>query len=103
MRCVFGYDGGGTKTDCVLMDETGAIVARARSGPSNAVNVGPEASANVLAESGLEALRLANGTPEEVGSILAGISGAGEHNLCHSIRFRLQTTFPKAMITVTSD
>jgi N-acetylglucosamine kinase-like BadF-type ATPase len=29
MRCVLGFDGGGTKTDCVLMDETGALLARA--------------------------------------------------------------------------
>lgn len=28
MRCVLGFDGGGTKMDCVLMDETGAILAR---------------------------------------------------------------------------
>src|SRR5215475_7010712 len=27
MRCVLGLDGGGTKTDCVLMDDTGAIMS----------------------------------------------------------------------------
>src|SRR4029077_14384856 len=32
MRYVLGFDGGGTKTDCVLMDETGAILTRSRSG-----------------------------------------------------------------------
>src|SRR5258708_30670251 len=35
MRYVLGFDGGGTKTDCVLMDESGAILARSRSRPSN--------------------------------------------------------------------
>jgi hypothetical protein len=29
MRCVLGFGGGGTKTDCVLMDEPGATLARA--------------------------------------------------------------------------
>src|SRR5579859_4994445 len=102
MRYVLGFDGGGTKTDCVLMDETGAIVARTRSGASNAVNVGPEASANALADSGLEALRLAHGNPEQIESVVAGISGAGEYSLRHSIQSHLQAAFPKALITITS-
>ena len=50
MRYVLGFDGGGTKTECVLMDETGAILAHSRSGASNVVNVGPEAAAAALAE-----------------------------------------------------
>src|SRR5580704_19505590 len=40
MRFVLGLDGGGTKTDCVLMDETGAILARSQAGPSNPLRVG---------------------------------------------------------------
>jgi len=35
MRVVLGLDGGGSKTDCVLMEETGAIHSRSRSGASN--------------------------------------------------------------------
>jgi len=30
MRWVLGLDGGGTEADCVLMDESGAILARTR-------------------------------------------------------------------------
>lgn len=103
MRCVLGFDGGGTKTECVLMDETGAILARARSGPSNAVNVGARGCALALVEAGLGALRSAGKSPMEVGFILAGISGAGEPKLRSEIQSQLQPGFPQASIVVTSD
>jgi len=103
MRCVLGFDGGGTKTECVLMDEAGAVLARTRSGPSNAVNVGAEACAAALAEAGLEALRSAARAPEEAGFLLAGISGAGETKLRWEIQTRLQPSFPNAQIVITSD
>src|SRR5580704_8701236 len=32
-----GFDGGGTKTDCVLSDSEGRVLARAAGGPSNPV------------------------------------------------------------------
>jgi glucosamine kinase len=35
-----GLDGGGTKTDCVLADAEGRVVARASAGPSNPVRTG---------------------------------------------------------------
>jgi N-acetylglucosamine kinase-like BadF-type ATPase len=103
MRCVLGFDGGGTKTECVLMDETGAILARSRSGPSNAVNVGAEASAAALAEAGTEALRLAAKPASDVAYILAGISGAGEPSARAEIQANLKPSFPYATIVITSD
>jgi N-acetylglucosamine kinase-like BadF-type ATPase len=103
MRCVLGIDGGGTKTDCVLMDETGAVLARGRAGASNAVNVGVEGSAAVIAAAGLEALRSVGRLSDDVGFILAGISGGGEPKLRSAIQEYLQPTFPKASIVVTSD
>src|SRR5215831_13440945 len=103
MRYVLGFDGGGTKTECVLMDETGAILARSRSGASNAVNVGPQASAAALAEAGLQALHSVSKAPQEVAYIVAGISGAGEPKARSAIQFALQPTFPNAAIIVTSD
>jgi len=103
MRYVLGFDGGGTKTECVLMDETGAILAGSRTGPSNAVNVGAEACARALAEAALEVLGSAAKPASEVAYILAGISGAGEPPVRHSIQEHLQPSFPKATIIVTSD
>ena len=103
MRYVLGFDGGGTKTECVLMDETGAILARSRSGASNAVNLGANAAAEALAEAGKEALRSAAKSPCDVAYILAGISGAGEPAARADIQANLKAVFPKATIVVTSD
>lgn len=103
MRCVLGFDGGGTKTECVLMDESGAILARSRSGPSNAVNVGAQASAAALAAAGSDALRAAAKPASHVAYILAGISGAGEPAVRAEIQANLKPSFPKASIIVTSD
>jgi len=103
MRCVLGFDGGGTKTECVLMDESGVVLARSRSGPSNAVNVGARASAAALAEAGSEALRAAAKPASDVAHIVAGISGASEPVVRAEIQANLKPSFPKATISVTSD
>src|SRR5437870_3442855 len=103
MRYVLGFDGGGTKTECVLMDESGAVLARSRSGASNAVNVGAKASAAALAAAGTEALRSAGVSPSDVAYILAGISGAGEPNVRAVIQDNLKPCFPNATIVITSD
>lgn len=103
MRYVLGFDGGGTKTECVLMDETGAILARSRSGASNAVNLGANAAAAALAEAGKEALRSAAKSPCDVAYIFAGISGAGEPAARAEIQANLKPVFPKATIVVASD
>ena len=103
MRYVLGFDGGGTKTECVLMGETGAILTRSRSGASNAVNVGARASSAALAEAGREALRLVQKQAASIAFILAGISGAGEPALQAEIKSLLQPSFPNASIAITSD
>ena len=103
MRYVLGFDGGGTKTECILMDETGTVRARSRSGPSNAVNVGSGASAAALAEAGLQALQSAAIPAADIAYILAGISGAAEPSLRAEIQASLKHSFPRAAIVVTSD
>src|SRR5258707_7062947 len=74
MRWVLGFDGGGTKTDCVLMDESGAVVARARSGASNPTSFGVEVSLASLAEAAKDALRTAGRSEKDVAYLVAGIS-----------------------------
>jgi N-acetylglucosamine kinase-like BadF-type ATPase len=85
------------------MDEMGTILARARSGASNAVNVGAEASAAALADAGLRALHSAGRSPADIAFLLAGISGAGEPALQSEIKLSLQRSFPNAAIVITSD
>jgi N-acetylglucosamine kinase len=44
MSCVLGLDGGGTKTVCVLMDDTSQVLGRGEAGPSNYQSVGKKSS-----------------------------------------------------------
>jgi N-acetylglucosamine kinase len=103
MRWVLGFDGGGTKTDCVLMDESGAVVARARSGASNPTSFGVEVSLASLAEAAKDALRTAERSEKDVAYLVAGISGAGEPSMRSALQLGLQPGFPNATILITSD
>src|SRR5580704_11118537 len=78
MRFVLGFDGGGTKTDCVLMDESGAILARSQAGPSNPLRVGFGAAIAAIREATRFALAQA-GLLESAAAaaICAGLAGAG--------------------------
>lgn len=46
MRYVLGVDGGGTKCDAVLMDDTGVVVGWGRGGSTHGLYVGSEAATN---------------------------------------------------------
>jgi N-acetylglucosamine kinase-like BadF-type ATPase len=67
------------------------------------VNVGTQESAGVLADAGLQALKIAGRSRDEVEFVLAGVSGGGESAMRSAIQSHLQPTFPSAMITITSD
>ena len=66
MKLFAGYDGGGTKTACVLTDETGRILGSGIGGPSNYLYCGREvaaesvrtATAQAFAKAGLPMQRL---------------------------------------------
>jgi len=103
MRWVLGFDGGGTKTDCVLMDESGAVVARARSGASNPTSFGVEVSLASLSGAASDALRTAGRSEKDVAYLVAGISGAGEPSMRSALQLGLQPGFPNATILITSD
>jgi N-acetylglucosamine kinase len=103
MRCVLGFDGGGTKTDCVLMDESGAILARSRSGSSNPTSFGVATSLASLSAAAAEAIRVAGKSAKDVAYMVAGVSGAGETNMRWALQSGLQPNFPRATILITSD
>jgi N-acetylglucosamine kinase-like BadF-type ATPase len=103
MRYVLGFDGGGTKTDCVLMDESGAILARSRSGSSNPTSFGVDASLAALSEAASGALGAAAKSEEDVAYVVAGISGAGEPSMRRTLQTSLQPRFRHATIIITSD
>ena len=103
MRCVLGFDGGGTKTDCVLMDEAGAVLARSRSGSSNPTTFGVETSLEAVLEAAGNALKQGKKSSADVAYIVAGISGAGESTMRAALVAGMQPKFPNGGIQITSD
>jgi N-acetylglucosamine kinase-like BadF-type ATPase len=103
MRCVLGFDGGGTKTDCVLMDESRQILARTRSGPSNPTRVGLEGAFAALLEAAEKALTASGVLAIDILSINGGIAGLGAANLAPALFRMLESRFRNARITLQSD
>ncbi len=40
MNCILGIDGGGSKTICIIMDDTGKVLGRGEAGSSNYQTIG---------------------------------------------------------------
>ncbi|MGC2530922.1 MAG: BadF/BadG/BcrA/BcrD ATPase family protein, partial [Candidatus Acidiferrum sp.] len=78
MRFVLGFDGGGTKTDCVLMGESGKILARTQAGPSNPLRVGFGAAISAIREAARQAMAQASiAGDSHAAAICAGLAGVG--------------------------
>lgn len=67
-----GIDGGGTKTEFLLADGKGSIIAREILGGSNPTDVGVAATQNIL-DQGIQ--KVCKGLPKDCISVFAGISG----------------------------
>jgi len=103
MRCVLGFDGGGTKTECVLMDAEGKILARGRSGPSNPFRIGVERAAHEIQIAASLALREAGLDSAEIAAIGAGLAGTSQPELKEQMQSALQKAFPGSAVTVFTD
>ena len=96
MRYVLGFDGGGTKTECVLMDESGEILARSRSGASNPSRVAFDASLEAIIEAAKKALAAAGKTVSDVAAVCGAIAGAGLAGAIEDLHEELKVKFPQA-------
>ncbi|HVS86703.1 MAG TPA: BadF/BadG/BcrA/BcrD ATPase family protein [Candidatus Acidoferrum sp.] len=103
MRCVLGFDGGGTKTECVLMDESGGILARSRSGPSNPTRVGVDAALAALIEAAEKALTASSQSVSEVVGIYGAVAGVGTARATPEFIRRLKLKFPNANVAIDTD
>src|SRR5208282_73580 len=103
MSYYLGFDGGGTKTDCVLLDGEGNVLRQARGGPSNPLRAGyprawfavSGAADAVLARQSLKAI--------DIHGICAGFGGAGRSGVAKRMSVFLQRSFPRAEVKVTTD
>jgi len=98
-----GFDGGGTKTECVLLEGEDHVLATALAGPSNPLRVGFEKAFTSLAAASGDVLTAARIGAEQVEAVCAGIAGAGLPRVQKRIMGHLVDTFPRADVHVTTD
>jgi N-acetylglucosamine kinase-like BadF-type ATPase len=98
-----GIDGGGTKTECVLADRQGKVIARGIAGASNPLRTGYARAWFALSEAGDKVLSKARIHAEHVRAVCAGLGGAGRHGVVHRVSAFLEGSYPNAAIRVTTD
>ena len=103
MRCVLGFDGGATKTECVLLNEAGTILASVRAGASNPGVVGFEGAIIEVKKAAQAATFEARLNPDEISALCAGIAGVGAAKALERMRALLAAAFPSVMMKVCTD
>lgn len=98
-----GFDGGGTKTDCVLADSNGEILARAVAGPSNPMRSGYTKAWFSLSEAADVVLSREKIRAESILGICAGLGGAGRSDVVRRATIFFQRGYPNAKVRVTTD
>ena len=103
MRWVLGFDGGGTKTVCILMNENGAILSESRSGPSNPSRIGVRAAFAAVQDAAQQAAALANIKLKQIAALCVGLAGTGQPDVAEEMRTLLAIEFPQARIQLRTD
>jgi N-acetylglucosamine kinase-like BadF-type ATPase len=103
MRYILGFDGGGTKTECVLMNSADQVLARTFGGPSNPSRIGVEAAVRSVEESADLALRDAGLERSVISAVGAGLAGTAKAEMRERMSCALQERFPGAAVTVLTD
>jgi N-acetylglucosamine kinase-like BadF-type ATPase len=103
MRYVLGLDGGGTKTECVLMDDSRHIVASSRGGPSNPMRVGFGGALAAVCEAVRVATATAKVSNNDVVSLCAGLAGTAYPESGRKMRLLLEEEFPGKLVRVCTD
>src|SRR6266481_4605657 len=103
MNYVLGFDGGGTKTECVLMDPAGKILARCFSGPSNPSRVGVESATGEIEKAADLSLQEARVARSAIAALGAGLAGTGKPEMKERMRASLAGAFPGAAVSIFTD
>ncbi|HVO57849.1 MAG TPA: BadF/BadG/BcrA/BcrD ATPase family protein [Dongiaceae bacterium] len=105
MLCVLGFDGGGTKTECVALGVTGEILARGRGSASNPSRIGVAPALRGVQESANTALRSIPTFPTtpRVAAVCAGLAGTGKEELRLEMARGLEAIFEGAVVRVQTD
>jgi len=103
MAYTLGFDGGGTKTECVVVNAAGSVVGEGRGGPSNPLRNGYEAAFQSLQAAAAEALGRSGVQSEKITAICVGLAGAGSRTVVRKMLVHFARQFPKAISHVTTD
>jgi len=98
-----GLDGGGTKTDCVLMDEGAKILSRGRGTASNPSRIGIEAAARGVRQAAGAALSEASLKMEQVTNVCAGLAGVAAPERASAMREILSEFFAGTKFELCTD
>jgi N-acetylglucosamine kinase-like BadF-type ATPase len=103
MKIAVGFDGGGTKTDCVVLDAEGNVIGQGSAGPANPLRAGFPAASGELAAAAARALDSAHLKARDVSAVCAGLAGAGRRSVTRRAMVFLAREFPDALAQVTTD
>lgn len=103
MSYFLGFDGGGTKTDCVLLDANRGVAGEGRGGPGNPLRCGYEQAFASLREAAAQAIVAAKIGSADVTHVCAGLAGAGRKSVIRRVMVFLANEFPSAIAQVTTD
>ena len=98
-----GFDGGGTKTDCVLADASGRVLARGSAGPSNPLRTGYARAWFSLSDAGDSVLSRQKIHAGDIAGIYAGLGGAGRAGAARRVAMFFEGAYPNASVRVTTD
>lgn len=84
-----GVDGGGTKTQVALMDESGKVTCEGSSGPSNPLRVGVETAVNNIFKAVNEACDRDGSSRADIAAATLGLAGVRRRD----VRQRVQESF----------
>lgn len=103
MGYFLGFDGGGTKTDCVVLNASGAVIGEGRGGPANPLRSGFEGAFSSLREAAAGAIAAAKISQRSVTGVCAGLAGAGRRSVVRRVTVFLSQEFPLALAQVATD
>ena len=98
-----GFDGGGTKTECLLANAQGQILAKAIAGPSNPMRSGYMRAWFSLSEAADVVLSRQKIKAGDIQAVCAGLGGAGRPGVAKRIHMFFEHGFPSARIQVATD
>ena len=85
MAIYLGIDGGGSKTSCLIGDET-SVLGTGTGGASNVVRVGEAQARESLAGAIRQACTVARLNPSQIGGVCVGLAGAARPEISEVVR-----------------